>query len=69
MTTEVGNLATNPATVKLERLVAAQVDNPATVRSERLVAMKVDRLGTVNREVSVDSLTTERPKASILMIK
>ena len=70
VTTEAGNLATNPATVKSERLVAAQVDNPATVRSERLEAMEVDRLATVIREEnSVESLTTERAEASILIIK
>ena len=53
VTTEVGNLATNPATDK----------------SERLEAMEADRLATVTRENSVDSLTTERAEASILIIK
>ena len=70
VTTEVGNLATNPATVKSEKLVAAQVDNPATVRSERLVAMEADMLATVSREEnSIESLTKERAEASILIIK
>ena len=68
VTTEVGNLATNPATVKSEKLVAAQVDNPAIPRSERLVAMEVDSLATVYREVSADRVTTERATATILMI-
>ena len=69
VTTEVDNLATDSS----EKLVTTEVGNlatnPATDKSERLEAMEADRLATVTRENSVDSLTTERAEASILIIK